>query len=423
MGVVFQTDGSVQKIGFQVFYSSSTKNTTEPVNCGGILTYPWGIIESPSYPYSRSPADCVWHIQSANSVIEINFNDVALESSAFCSSGSVSVYDGTPAGSPLLGRFCGTGARRFKSTSNSLTVVFNSTGSNSNYVRGFHANYVSILQNNQSVALYCTSDLMEAQVSVQYLQSLGYSTNDVFLNDAKCRPYRSGNWLIFYIPYNQCGTVKQGDRDTISYSNILHGYHSGQIIERSRALNLNLRCQMFQNTMVHIMYHAQDVINQTLTQYGLYHTSLYFYHSPSFTYPVYNYPYYVELNQNLYLQATLQSSDTNLTLFVDTCVASPDPNDFVTQTYDLIRNGCIKDSTYVTYPTYYSNQVRFGFSAFRFVQNFSRVYLECKLTVCNKNSYSRCYQGCIRRQKRASSTPHETFSVVVGPIELKKLNE
>ncbi|XP_077342767.1 scavenger receptor cysteine-rich domain-containing protein DMBT1-like isoform X3 [Lithobates pipiens] len=421
MGVVFRTDSSVQRSGFQAFYSSSSKNASEPVNCGGILTYPWGVIESPSYPYSRSPADCVWHIQSANSVIEIYFNDVVLENSAYCSSGSVSVYDGTPAGSPLLGKFCGTGTHRFRSSSNSLSVVFTSKGSNSNYVRGFHANYGSIQQNNQSVILYCSSDLMEAQVSVQYLQSLGYSTNEIFLNDAQCRPYRSGNLLIFYIPYDQCGTVKQGERDTISYSNTLRGRHSDQIIERKKTFNLNIRCQMFQNTMVNIMYHADEVANQTLTQYGLYRPSLYFYHSSNFTYPVYDYPYYVELNQNLYLQATLHSSDNNLTLFVDTCVASPDPNDFVTKTYDLIRNGCIKDSTYLTYPTYYSNQIRFGFRAFRFVQNFSRVYLECKLTVCNKNSYnSRCYQGCIRRRKRAASSSFEQLTAMVGPIELKK---
>lgn len=131
----------------------------------------------------------------------------------------------------------------------------------------------------------------------------------------------------------------QGETDTISYSNTLRGHHSDQIIERRKTLNLNVRCQMFQNTMVNIMYHADDAANQTLTQYGLYRPSLFFYPSPNFTYPVYDYPYYVELNQNLYLQATLHSSDNNLTLFVDTCVASPDPNDFVTKTYDLIRNG------------------------------------------------------------------------------------
>lgn len=132
---------------------------------------------------------------------------------------------------------------------------------------------------------------------------------------------------------------QKGERDTISYSNAVVGYYADEVIVRYRRLHLNLRCQMFQNTMMEIMYHADDVTNQNLTQYGLYSASLDFYQSPSFTYPVFNYPYYLLLNQDLYLQATLHSSDSNLTLFVDTCVASPDPYDFVTQTYDLIRNG------------------------------------------------------------------------------------
>ncbi|XP_075057041.1 scavenger receptor cysteine-rich domain-containing protein DMBT1 [Mixophyes fleayi] len=421
MGVVFQTDGSVRGSGFKAVYSSVDRNVTTPVNCGGILANPWGVIESPAFPFSHNPADCIWHIQTRNSIIQIHFSDVALENSAYCSSGSVSVYDGTPSGSPLLGRFCGAGSHNFTSSSNSLSVVYTSRGSNSNFVRGFQANYVSIAQNNQSVTLSCTSNYMEAQISVWYLQSLGYSAYDIFLNDPLCRPQSFGNWLSFHIPYDQCGTARQGERDTISYSNTVHGYHIGKVIDRSKKLNLNLRCQMFQNSMVQIMYHADDVINQNLTQYGLYSASLYFYQSPNFNYPIYQSPYYVQLNQNLYLQATLHSSDTNLALFVDTCVASPDPYDFVTQTYDLIRNGCVRDSTYVTYQTYQSNQARFGFRAFGFVQRFSRVYLQCKLTVCPKYSYnSRCYQGCITRRKRASATPHEQISALVGPFELRQ---
>ncbi|KAM9316697.1 scavenger receptor cysteine-rich domain-containing protein DMBT1-like [Gastrophryne carolinensis] len=420
MGVVFRTDGSVRRTGFQAVYSSSVRNSSQPVNCGGILTNGWGAIESPSYPYSYSPADCVWHIQNANSIIQIHFNDVRLEYSNNCLSESVSVYDGTPANSALLGKFCGTGTRSFRSSSNSLSIVYTSRGSNSNFVHGFQANYVSTAQNNQSVILLCQPSFMEARISVSYLQSLGYSANEIFLNDGQCRPSVYGDSIRFYISYNQCGTIRQGERDTISYSNTVHGYHASQIVQHSKKLNLNLRCQMFQNTMVDIVYHADDVINQTVTQYGLYNATLSFYYSPSFTNPVYQYPFYVELNQNLYLQATLQLPDTSLTMFVDTCVASPDPNDFVTQTYDLIRNGCIKDSTYVTYASYNSYQVRFGFRAFAFVRSFSRVYIQCKLTVCQRYNYnSRCYQGCISRQKRDTASSHEKIGVIVGPIELK----
>ncbi|XP_066431073.1 deleted in malignant brain tumors 1 protein-like [Eleutherodactylus coqui] len=422
MSVVFQTDGSVQRTGFQAVYSSTPKNITSPASCGGILTDSWGVIESPGYPNSRNPADCVWHIQVPNSIIQIYFSDFALENSPYCSSGSVSVYDGTPSGSPLLAKLCGTTRRNFTSSLNGLSVVYKSTGSNNNFIRGFRANYYATYQNNQNVVLSCSSSSMEAQIRIGYLQSLGYSANDIFLNDPQCHPYNNGNWLFFSIPFDRCGTIRQGEEDTISYSNAIMGYHIDEVIVRNQRFHLNLRCQMFQNTMMQIMYHADDATSQNLTQYGLYYASLNFYQDPNFNYPIYNYPYYVNLNQNLYLQAMLHSSDTNLTLFLDTCVASPDPNDFVTQTYVLIRNGCVRDPTYVTYPKYFSNQARFGFRAFAFVRRFSTVYLQCKVTVCPEYDYNtRCYRGCINRRKRALAASDTQMNVKVGPVVFEKI--
>ncbi|NXG68910.1 DMBT1 protein, partial [Baryphthengus martii] len=116
-------------------------------------------------------------------------------------------------------------------------------------------------------------------------------------------------------------------------------------------------------------------------------------------------PYYIDLNQNLFLQASLQSSDTNLLVFVDTCVASPDPTDFRTQTYELIRSGCVKDPTYSSHYSPRSTVAQFSFNAFSFVNRYPSVYLQCELVVCRYNDYSsRCYQGCMSRSKRDTSS-------------------
>lgn len=50
---------------------------------------------------------------------------------------------------------------------------------------------------------------MEARIATGYLQSLGFSGNEIFLNDPQCHPQKYGNWLIFYIPYDECGTIRQ----------------------------------------------------------------------------------------------------------------------------------------------------------------------------------------------------------------------
>ncbi|NXT56769.1 DMBT1 protein, partial [Pluvianellus socialis] len=112
-------------------------------------------------------------------------------------------------------------------------------------------------------------------------------------------------------------------------------------------------------------------------------------------------PYYVDLNQELFLQASLQSSDENLTLFVDTCVASPDPSNFRTLTYELIRSGCPKDPTYKNHSSPHSHFAQFQFNAFSFINRYPSVYLQCELVVCRKGDRSsRCYQGCVNRFKR-----------------------
>ncbi|NXK63935.1 DMBT1 protein, partial [Sylvietta virens] len=98
-------------------------------------------------------------------------------------------------------------------------------------------------------------------------------------------------------------------------------------------------------------------------------------------------PYYVSMNQNLFLQASLHSSDQNLTMFVDTCVASPNSTNLLL----LHLSRCASDSTYA----------RSGFSAFSFAKRFPSVFLRCELAVCRyHHCSSRCHQGCVSRFKR-----------------------
>lgn len=87
------------------------------------------------------------------------------------------------------------------------------------------------------------------------------------------------------------------------------------------------------------MYVANDNFEVNETQYERYDVNLTFYDSSSFSRPVYDSPYYVGINQNLYLQASLYSSDPLLQLFLDTCVASPTPHNFTRGSYALIENG------------------------------------------------------------------------------------
>ncbi|XP_075791899.1 scavenger receptor cysteine-rich domain-containing protein DMBT1-like [Pelodiscus sinensis] len=79
---------------------------------------------------------------------------------------------------------------------------------------------------------------------------------------------------------------------------------------------------------------------------------------------------------------------------------------------------CVRDNTYRKYYSSNKKTVQFQFKAFQFFNGSSTVYLQCKLVVCKVNDYSsRCYQGCVTRSKRETSSDEENVTIV-GSIKL-----
>ncbi|XP_051048082.1 deleted in malignant brain tumors 1 protein [Phodopus roborovskii] len=453
MSVVFITDGSVTRRGFQAnYYATYAPSTTLPppfpttpgestsasvfvfspdwwtttpyyVNytCGGFLTQPFGNFSSPFYPRNYpNNARCVWNIEAPNNYrVTLVFRDVQLEGG--CTYDYIEVYDGPHHSSPLIARVCDGAMGSFTSTSNFMSVRFISDHIITR--RGFRAEYYTILANNIT-SLLCLSNHMRASVSRSYLQSMGYSPSDLVIpgwnTNYQCRPQITQSQVTFTIPYTGCGTTKQTDNETINYSNFLKAAVSNGIIKRKKDLHIHVSCKMLQNTWVNTVYITNNTVEIQEVQYGNFDVNISFYSSSSFLYPVTSSPYYVDLDQNLYLQAEILHSDASLALFVDTCVASPYPNDFSSLTYDLIRSGCVRDETYQPYSSPSPRIARFKFSSFHFLNRFPSVYLQCKLVVCRAyDASSRCNRGCVVRSKRDVGSYQEKVDVVLGPVQLQ----
>ncbi|XP_075207748.1 CUB and zona pellucida-like domain-containing protein 1 [Anomaloglossus baeobatrachus] len=260
-----------------------------------------------------------------------------MKNSQSCQASSLSVYDGTPLQSTLLGDLCSTSSRDFFSSSNRISIVYSSSDKKSGLV--FSATYYSTFTNNQNVSLSCYSDYMVVWVSLSFLQSLEYSPDQVFLNDPQCRPQVVSDWLEFNINYDGCLTIKQVENDTISYINTLVTDSSDTIYTYKRNICLKVKCRLSQETVVEGMYSADVKIKNTLVQYGLFTAELIFFQSSSFIQSVNEYPYNVEVNQYLYLQITVHTSDPTMVIFLDTCVESTNELEFTRNVYYIIRNG------------------------------------------------------------------------------------
>ncbi|XP_041522398.1 deleted in malignant brain tumors 1 protein isoform X3 [Microtus oregoni] len=445
MSVVFITDVSVTRTGFQASYvsvyvpSTTSEPTTTPspvwwttttpyyVNytCGGFLTQPFGNFSSPFYPANYpNDARCVWNIEVPNNYrVTLVFRDVQLEGG--CSYDYIEIFDGPHHSSPLIARVCDGALGSFTSTSNFMSVRFISDHIITR--RGFQAEYYSDFANNIT-SLLCLSNHMRASVSRSYLQSMGYSAGELVIpgwnSSYQCRSQITQRQVIFTIPYTGCGTTKQTDNETINYSNFLKAAVSNGIIKRKKDLHIHVSCKMLQNTWVNTVYITNNTVEIQEVQYGNFDVNISFYTSSSFLYPVTSSPYYVDLDQNLYLQAEILHPDSSLALFVDTCVASPYPNDFSSLTYDLIRSGCVRDETYQLYSSPSPRIARFKFSSFHFLNRFPSVYLKCKLVVCRAYDFSsRCQRGCVVRSKRDVGSYQEKVDVVLGPIQLQSPNK
>ncbi|XP_051837558.1 CUB and zona pellucida-like domain-containing protein 1 [Antechinus flavipes] len=411
------SSSEVQRSAFVFYYYFSSEKRID--NCGGYLDAFGGSFTSPNYPKPHPEfAYCVWHIQVDKGYkINLNFKEIFLEIDDNCRFDFIAVYDGPSTNSGLLAQVCGRIAPTFQSSSNTLTVVLSTDYANS--YRGFSASYTPIYEKEVNTSLSCSSDQMTAIISKSYLESLHYNENNLQLNDPLCRP-RVSNVLEFSIPLNECGTIKQVKDHTITYTNIITitNSSSSAVITRQKHLQIILKCEMENNSTVEIMYITEDDIIKNITALGKYNISMAFYESESFNKPLLSSPYYVDLNQTLFVQVTLHVLDPNLVVFLDTCTASP-TSDLAPPTYDLIKSGCSKDDTCKIYPLS-GHYGRFQFSAFKFLRKLGSVYLQCKVLICESNdTQSRCNQGCVSRRKRDISSYKWKTESVIGPIRLK----
>ncbi|XP_059377005.1 deleted in malignant brain tumors 1 protein-like isoform X2 [Carassius carassius] len=427
-------------------------------SCGGQITNRRGDLSSPRYPNNYPDnSRCTWTIHSTERMkVSLTFNSVSLETCC----DYIKVYDGPSTSHPLLGEIREYRSQSFKSSNNDLTVYFYSDSSSTS--KGFHANWVFVDSNScrnncgysrgscscdYSCRYYsnccsdysyycssttisprpakehvnCSSDNMTIVIQRSYLNSLGLNGSDLYVNDHLCRPTISSSEVMFSFPLNACGTVKEMMNSNVSYYNNVRASQSrsGQITRQSQFL-LRVGCRMEPDTMVQIFYKARENINANITGTGHFGANIAFYSSSNFDRKIYDSPFEVNLNQLLYIQVALNRPDNSLDLFLDTCVASPNPNDFKDRSYDLLRNGCPRDNTYYSYTSGQHYYARFNFQAFKFLQTHAYVYLQCKVIICPDNYYnSRCRQGCHFRRKRSLDSTYHTNTVTLGPIKLK----
>ncbi|XP_058043754.1 deleted in malignant brain tumors 1 protein-like [Ahaetulla prasina] len=233
---------------------------------------------------------------------------------------------------------------------------------------------------------------MKAVIGKQYLISKGCLDCNLYISDSTCTPDISKDKFTFYIPYDGCGTKRENYGKISTFTNIVSSTGNG--------INPQFRftCKMEPSKNMEVTHNIDEF--ECTKQGPRFQMEFLFYESPFFNQPINNMGYFMNLNQNAYIQATLYSFDRNQILFMDSCVASPNRYDFKTETYVMINRGCKMDSTYQLFSSRNRRNISFRFKSFTLRNNYSPVYIRCNILVCKALDYSsRCYQGCYKNNR------------------------
>ncbi|XP_032366597.1 uncharacterized protein LOC116685777 [Etheostoma spectabile] len=278
----------------------------------------------------------------------------------------------------------------------------------------------ALIQGKASVT--CSPNKMT--VALEKASMPGIDVNFLQLRDTSCSLTSNATHILGSMSFTTCGTKLEDKGDFLDFVNEITSFElANEIIVRRKTVKIEISCKFPKSISISSYYNLQDSdYIFTESSFGSFGYTFEVYTNSKFTskVPSTAYPVEVSLLNKIYMGIQAQSDLPNVSLFVESCKATPDDNPKNTLTYDLIRNGCIKDETFKVHP---SNQTAFNFevTAFKFSGNYDEVYITCSVILCEAgNAFSRCAQGCVaqpaRRRKRSLHKETVSHSITQGPF-------
>ncbi|XP_059421325.1 CUB and zona pellucida-like domain-containing protein 1 [Carassius carassius] len=256
----------------------------------------------------------------------------------------------------------------------------------------------------------------------------GIDQNWLQLRDPTCSLTSNATHILGTMSLNTCGTTMDDSGDFIVFKNEINSFENlNAVITRRNQVKFGFSCQYPKMASVSNRYvnHKSDYIF-TESSFGTFGYSFEVFTDDSFNSQVDPslYPVQVQLMDQIYMGIEARTALPEVTLFVESCRATPEDNPFSAIFYDIIKDGCILDDTVKAYPSI-STKYDFEIEAFKFTGGFDEVYISCSVILCAKDSLnSRCAQGCLskaaRRRRRDVSQETARHYITQGPLRVAR---
>ncbi|KAJ0056429.1 hypothetical protein NL108_007439, partial [Boleophthalmus pectinirostris] len=193
----------------------------------------------------------------------------------------------------------------------------------------------------------CESNKME--VFLDKASMPGIDVNYLMLLDKTCSLTSNDTHIMGKISFSTCGTKIEDKGDFIVFSNEIDSFElPNAIITRRKKVKIGFSCQFpkFLSISNYFSVHQDDYIF-TESTFGSFGYTFEIYKDEDFTKKVEanEYPVQVKLFDMIYLSIQAKSDLQKVTMFVESCKATPDDNPDNSLFYDIITDGCQKDET------------------------------------------------------------------------------
>ncbi|KAK7160566.1 hypothetical protein R3I93_008268 [Phoxinus phoxinus] len=248
------------------------------------------------------------------------------------------------------------------------------------------------------------------------------------LRDPTCSLTSNQTHILGTMSLNTCGTTMDDSGDFFVFNNEINSFENpNAVITRRNQVKFGFSCQYPKIASVSNRYvnHKSDYIF-TESSFGTFSYSFEVFTDQTFNSQVdpSQYPVQVQLMDKIYMGIEASTALPEVTLFVESCKATPEDNPFSPVFYDIIKDGCVMDETVMPYPSD-STKYDFEIQAFKFAGGFDEVYISCSVILCAKDSLnSRCALGCLgpaaRRRRRDVSQETARHYITQGPLHVAK---
>uniref|UniRef100_A0A673A289 ZP domain-containing protein n=3 Tax=Sphaeramia orbicularis TaxID=375764 RepID=A0A673A289_9TELE len=171
----------------------------------------------------------------------------------------------------------------------------------------------------------------------------GIDENFLMLRDKSCSLTSNGTHIMGSMSFSTCGTKLEDKGDFIVFENEIDSFElPTEVITRRKKVKIGFSCQFPKTVSISSYYnlHKTDYIF-TESSFGSFGYAFEIYQDNNFTDKVSasEYPVEVNLLEMVYLGIEASSDVPNVTLFVESCKATPDDNPDNSLSYDLIKDG------------------------------------------------------------------------------------